>query len=469
LPTKRAERLGSPRFLSGPSIVIISLDCVRPEALGCYPQRFAPQTGKPLKARTPNLDRLAAEGCRFDQVITQAPYTPAAHASLFTGLYPPRHGVQAMRGCKLTADATTLAEIARANGYQTAAFIGADALNRCYGLQRGFDLYDDVFDRKVRNADLGYRRFGDEITAKAIHWLKGNEAGRPVFLFLHYFDAHDVPLDVAAALDRSPVGMFLTRLYRSMPGSASDRYRRLVGRLYRRYFRARRAGRAYHIRRVEEIDRHIGQLLAYLQATGLHEDTLVALVADHGDAFGEHGESGHHFFVYDTTLKVPLIIKAGPQFSGRVVSNLTRLVDVMPTLCDLAGLATAVPLEIEGVSLVPLMLGANSDLSAYSETRFERSVEDRHILTHHFNSLRTARWKLIWNRLEDSVQLFDVEHDPDELADVSDRHPGVASTMHDDLKHILGRSVPHECMTSTVMTYSEAAEIEDRLRGLGYL
>ena len=276
-------------------------------------------------------------------------------------------------------------------------------------------------------------------------------------------------MDVAAALDRSPVGMFLTRLDCSMPESAPDRYRKMVRRFYRRYFRARRAGRAYHLRRVEEIDGHVGQLLAYLRATGLYEDTLIVLAADHGDAFGEHGESGHHFFLYDTTLKVPLIVKAGARFSGRVVSSLARLVDVVPTLCDLAGLATAAPLEIEGVSLVPLMLGANSDLSAYSETRFERSVEDRYILTHHFNSLRTARWKLIRNRLEDSLQLFDVEHDPDELADVSDRRPGVVATMHDALEHILGRSVPHECIASTVMTHSEAAEIEDRLRGLGYL
>jgi choline-sulfatase len=198
------------------NVVIISLDCVRPEALGCYPQRFPLQIGRSRKARTPNLDSVAAEGCRFDQAITPAPYTPAAHASLLTGLYPPRHGIRALRGYRLVPDVATLAEIAHADGYRTAAFIGADALSRHYGLQRGFDLYDDVYDRQVRNADLGYRRFGDEITHKAIDWLTENVLGDPFFLFLHYFDAHSIPMEVAMALDRSPLTQLIDRLHRDL-------------------------------------------------------------------------------------------------------------------------------------------------------------------------------------------------------------------------------------------------------------
>jgi arylsulfatase A-like enzyme len=449
--------------------LIISLDCVRPEALGCYPSRFSSQVGGPRKARTPNLDRLAADGCRFDQAITHAPYTPAAHASLFTGLYPPRHGIRALRSYKLATEVTTLAETAHANGYQTAAFIGADALSRSYALQRGFDLYDDVYDRKVACGRLGYRRFGDEVTAKTVDWLERNQTGHPFFLFVHYFDAHDVSMDVAMARDRSLAGVFLAYLYRNRPRFVPTQYRKLVDRLCQRYFRRRRAGLAYHLKKVCEIDHYVGKLLAYLRANDLYDDALIVLTADHGDAFGEHGEIGHRYFLYDTTLRVPLIVKAGPQSVRCIVSGLVRLVDVVPTVHELAGLNYALPPDLDGVSLVPLMRGGVSDRSAYSETRYVRIDGNVQTLTHHFNSLRTNKRKLIWDRLTDGLQLFDVEGDRDELVDVSSQHPDLVAAMREELVRILSRSVSAERMDSTVMTDSELAEIDERLRALGYL
>ncbi|MBN1953994.1 MAG: sulfatase [Anaerolineae bacterium] len=446
-----------------PNLVLISLDCVRPDSLSCY----NPAAGKPGPT-SPQIDRLAAEGVRFTQAISQAPYTPASHASLFTGLYPPRHGIRAMMDYRMAAGVTTLAEVARAHGYQTAAFVGADAMSRDYGLQRGFDVYDDRFEQRVANWKLGYRRFGDEVTGQAIDWLQAAAAERPFLLFLHYFDAHSVPIDVAADLDSSSLGQLLARLHRGAR-SAPRPYRRLVGALYRRYFRSRRCGRKYQLRQVREIDHYLGQLFDHLRAAGRYDDTVVVITADHGDAFGEHGETGHRHFLYDTTLRVPLILRARPQFAGRVFPHLARLVDVMPTLCDLADIPLDPALDLDGVSLLPALSGETPpDLNAYSETRHERSFEEQEHLIRHFNSLRSEKWKLIWDRLDDSQQLYDLQADPGELQDVASQHPDVVAALQAELQAVLDRAVAPERI-SEALDESDRTQVEERLRALGYL
>ena len=163
------------------NLVIISLDCVRPEALGCYPQTYPFRASFPHGARTPTIDRLCADGNRFDNAISHVPFTPASHASLLTGMIPPRHGIRTILGSQLNDQATSLAEILADHGWQCGAVVGAQALSRDYGLARGFHFYDDDIQTGLANWILGQRREAFDVSDRAIKWLEDIDADVPFF------------------------------------------------------------------------------------------------------------------------------------------------------------------------------------------------------------------------------------------------------------------------------------------------
>ena len=284
------------------SALLITLDTTNPEALSCYGGAAA----------TANLDRLAAEGIVFENARTVAPLTLPAHASMLTGLVPLRHSVRRNGDTVLPESATTLAERARGAGYRTAAFVAAVVLDPNFGLDQGFELYDAPPTPEDVEEHLGASRSAREIVDRALEWLE-DEREQPFFLWLHFYDPH-FPYD--------PPEECRTR-------AGGDRY----------------------LGEVLAVDDEIGRLVRALEEEGRLERTCVVVAADHGEGHGRHGEETHGAFVFDSTLRVPLIVRpAGGGGAGTRSQALASVVDVYPTLVRALGLGE--PGEVDGRDLL---------------------------------------------------------------------------------------------------------------------
>lgn len=287
----------------GSNLLLVTLDTTRADRLGCYGH---------TAARTPTLDALAREGLLFRQAATTAPITLPAHASLLTGLYPRRHGVRHNGEFRLGAEHGTLAEDLGAAGYETAAFVSAFVLDARYGLDQGFEHYDDrVTAEPTATFPVGtVERPAPVVTDAAIDWLQQRSPHRPFFAWVHYFDPH--------APYQAP---------RPFAGGAT----------------------AYDDE-IAFVDHHLGRLLAGLAALGAQQRTLVVVVGDHGEGLGEHGEATHAFFVYDSVMRVPLIVSQPGVLDPAEIAAPVSIVDLVPTLLDLLGVA-ARERATDGVSL----------------------------------------------------------------------------------------------------------------------
>ncbi|HVN40349.1 MAG TPA: sulfatase, partial [Myxococcota bacterium] len=269
-------------------IVLVTIDTLRADHIGCYGL---------ASAHTPTLDRLAAEGVRYEVALSPAPLTLPSHTTIMTGLDPDRHGVRHNSVFSLDPAVPTLAERLHARGYATAAFVGAFVLDRRFGLARGFDVYDDHFgDRRSSLVGFAERRAGD-VTDAFQRWLAA--APPRFFVWLHYYDAH-------ASYD-PPEGFKLSFPYDLYSGE------------------------------IAYVDAQLGRALEALSARFDPAGTLVLVTSDHGESLGEHGELSHSYGVYEATQRVPLVAR-GPGFTGgRVAHELARLADVTPTLLAEAG------------------------------------------------------------------------------------------------------------------------------------
>jgi choline-sulfatase len=283
---------------------LISIDTTRADRLGCY--GFA-------GGSTPNLDRWASAGVLFENAVTPAPVTLPAHTSLLTGLLPRHHGVRDNGIYRVPDDVPTLASALRQAGYDTAAVVGSAILDRQYGLGRGFERYDD----SVGQGGLAIaERNAGAVTDAAMATARGLR--KPYFLFVHYFDPH-------AAYDP--------------PAPFSERFR---DDLYEG--------------EIAYVDEQIGRLRGALDGLGLLEGTVVVVVSDHGESLGEHGESTHGVFLYQSTLHVPLIVVAPGRWpAGKRIASLASLTDVAPTLLEMAGQTP--PSGLDGRSLAGAVAG----------------------------------------------------------------------------------------------------------------
>lgn len=350
LPLGGAPAGAEPAAAGPPSVLLLTLDTTRADALGAY--------GGGRGARTPVLDRLAARGVRWAQAITPTPLTLPAHASLFTGLLPPEHGVRANGSDALAREVPTLAEAYGSRGYATAGFVASTVLDRNFGLARGFGRYGDRITHNVRMAR--------EMTDAALEWLGRQGAGKPLFLWVHYYDPH---------APYSPPGM-------DPKAPAAQRY----------------AGE------VAFMDREIGRLLAALP--GGAGRWLIAAVGDHGESLGEHGEPDHGIFLYHCTLHVPLLL-AGPGVPrGKVVAEAVSTRRLASTLLRLTGPGkAALPFGRPLPGLPALDSGAASPV--YAETRYPLTAYGWSPLEAVFD----GRFKLI---VAPRPELYDLAADPGE-------------------------------------------------------
>jgi choline-sulfatase len=304
--SRPAVRSHSTSANTSPSLLLITIDTLRPDALGWVSGRNA----------TPAIDSLAREGFRFPAAVSPVPLTLPAHASILTGLLPRRHGVRA-NGQILGDSIPTLAEALRSRGYATAAFISGYPLQKVFGLDRGFQRYDDTLPAARGE---GLERSASDTTTAALAWL--HRAKPPWFLWVHYYDPHDPYTPPPAFRRPGPRGA-----YDGEVSYTDSEIRGLVGAL-----------------------------------DGSKTDALTILAGDHGEGLEDHGERAHGFFIYDTTLLVPMIIR----FPGRVPAGESReparLMDIVPTALEL--LEVAPIRNIDGISLVPTLSGRRQTIPA---------------------------------------------------------------------------------------------------------
>jgi len=301
------------------NILLITLDTTRADRLGCYGY---------ARAQTPHLDRLADEGVRFARADSPVPLTLPAHASIMTGTSPLFHRVRNNGNYSLPPPALTLAEIFKARGYTTAAFIASFTLDSRFGLDQGFDHFDDrLGDPAVIKGAYSERR-AEEVFRAFSAWFSKNGRDK-FFAWIHFYDPH-MPYDPPEP-------------FKSTPGL--DTYDGEIA----------------------NVDLYVGKILETLETASIREDTLVAVVGDHGEAFGEHGEFGHGVFCYEETLAVPFILAdPGRLPARRIVSDRVGLIDLFPTVLDFCKID--VPPSVQGISLLPLI---EKDISADRPHYFE--------------------------------------------------------------------------------------------------
>jgi arylsulfatase A-like enzyme len=406
------------------NVVLITLDTVRADALGAYGQTLA---------TSPNLDRLAAEGVLFEQASASAPSTLPSHATIMTGQFQLSHGVRGNAGYVLPDDNVTLAETFRARGYRTAAEVAAPVLGAKTGIGQGFDRFRDLDAAGVERirteiADAGgpartlvlEERAAEDITRSAKIFITRNRQ-RPFFLWLHYFDPHELYLP-------------------------------------RREFQAQLPNHPYHAE-ILYTDQQIGRLIRHIEELGLRERTLVVIVSDHGEGLGEHGEESHAYYLYESTLRVPLLFW-GPERlpAGLRVGALVRTADVAPTVLALAGIPA--PPEMHGTSLLPLMSGERDDLDlpAYGESVEIAALFDASVL----RSLRLGAWKYV-HQIE--PELYDIGSDPGETRNLASARPEKVAEMRERLERLVaaGAATPDD---AAVVVDQEVAR---RLQALGYV
>jgi arylsulfatase A-like enzyme/thioredoxin-like negative regulator of GroEL len=407
-----------------PNVLLVTFDTTRADRIGCYGNQ---------RIETPTLDGLAREGIRFANAMSTAPITAPSHSTILTGRYPIAHGFRDNGLFILGEEQVTLAEILRENGYATAAAVGAFPLIARFGLNQGFDLFDDHLtgafeDYTGQRAVAKDRLFFDErraaqVNEAVIPWLSENAGKRPFFTWVHYFDPHQ---------PHEPESPWAETY-------ADDLYNGEI---------------AY-------ADAKLGYLLEHLRRLGELDRTLVVMTADHGEGLGDHGEVTHALLAYNSTLHVPLIIRPpqGVEPRGVVVEHRVGTVDLTPTIVDLLGLEPSD--TFQGRSLAPLWRDPSAPpprTPHYAENLSPR-------LSHGWGELRVlfdGSYKYIHGP---RPELFDLARDPAELHDLAADEPDTAAAMRTRLQAFLDRySVSG---VSTVEDLDE--ETRRRLAALGYI
>ena len=389
-----------------PNLLLISLDTLRADALGCYGNQ---------RALTPVLDALAARGLRFERAYSPSPWTLPAHATMFTGLEPGRHGVLGDRA-RLASSLPTLAERLLDAGYRTGAFTGAGYMHEGFGLLRGFEDVD------CRGGSLA------QIAPRASHWLIPKE--RSWFLFLHCYDAHTA---TAGTLPYASDDDLRRRFVRAIPQSMMGRAEVLERMMLHGSAPAEEVDvlRGLYDAAVATMDRRLGAWLDWAEREGHLENTYVCVVSDHGEGFFEHGFVGHSSALYDEMLHVPWIV-AGPGIEPGVVRDAVGLRDLAPTLLSLLGLE---PLEVaDGLALV----SPEGSTPPPADRILSARMDDRDVAW--VQSMRERGWdpslqaiavrrgerkRIQWLDSEES-QEFDLVGDPAELTPLADTAAGGA-------------------------------------------
>jgi arylsulfatase len=452
-PRQPAASAGAPAAPELPSIVLVSIDSLRADALGC---------GGSARDTSPFLDELAARGVRFANAVSTTSWTLPAHAALFTGLWDSTHGL-VDNGLRLSDDHLTLAELLRARGYATAGFYGGPYLHPTFGLAQGFEQWTSCMSR-TETSDASARiaagspRSGAHAdvtgprTREAVaRWA--DQARAPFFLFVHLWDVH---------YDYLPPHEYVERFDPGYAGLVDGRD--VMGPRVRADSpeRDRAHLRALYDAEVRFTDDVVRGICGDLEQRGLLADTVVIVTADHGEEFFEHRGKGHQRTLYDEVVRVPLIVAGPGVAAGRVVAEQVRLIDLFPTIAGLTGSATE-PLAVQGRDLGPFLRGEEGGAA---DALLELLVDGRRE-----RGLRLAQGsKVLFDGATGAAELFDLALDPGEL-----RALGAGARGLDEALEALRRSTASAERFRELLGARPAGaamvpeDVLGRLRELGYV
>jgi len=376
------------------TVVLITVDTFRADYL---------DSGK---TKTPNIDRLISNGVFFQNTVSAVPYTLPSHASILTGLLPPEHSIRDNSGFVLPKNVPTMADYFHQAGYRTGAFIGAYPLDSRFGLDRGFDFYDDSYPVMNQHSEMTMpERSAEAVTSAALQWVESHKDNR-IFIWVHYYDAH-FPYNPPA------------------PFRSSDLY----------------AGE------LEYVDSQIGRLLNELPA-----NSRIILTSDHGEGLGDHQERTHGIFAYESTMRVPLIISP---FAQQKIETRVRLIDVLPTLLDLESISTQE--RFDGASLLPLMKGKSTDIP---DSYFEALPMNLNAGWAPLKGFYSGQFKYI--QLP-QPELYDLKQDPHETKNLCQDQD--ACTQWNSKFSVFIKNFPGV----SSKRLSVDAETKEKLQALGYL
>jgi arylsulfatase A-like enzyme/Flp pilus assembly protein TadD len=392
-----------------PNVILITIDTVRADHIGCYGARGV---------STPTIDGLARDGIVFDRAIAQVPLTFPSHAAIMTGLYPFQNGAQDFTSPPLDPRFRTIAQALREHGYSTGAVVSSFALDHSWGLARGFDFYDDAFSQEsYKKRDLGLvERKAEESVTHALSWLR-KAPKRPFFLWLHLYDPHS-PYDPPEP------------------------------------FRSRFADHPYD-GEIAYADQQLGRLIEWLKSARLYDRTLVIVASDHGESLGDHGEKEHGFFLYNSTLRVPLIVKppAKSEYKAGRVPDPAELLGIPATILRIAGLDDPM------TKLAPALLGSKGEpRAAYSETFYPFNSFGWSPL----HSLESGRFHFID---APAAELYDELKDPEEQNNLASQQSATVAVLREKLNAILQADSYRPASGTATGLSPEAVE---KLRALGY-
>ena len=394
-----------------PSILLITLDTTRADHLEPYGAS---------NVETPALSRLADNGIVFEQAVATSPVTAPAHASLLTGLYPPRHGVRNNSTHYLPEEFPTLAELLSEAGYRTAAFVSTVILERRYGLDQGFEVYDDDIRSSAAHSErrMTVERPASETADRALRWLDALDGDEPYFLWIHFYDPH-IPYSPPSPWAES---------YRDRPYDGEIAY----------------------------MDSQIGRLLQHPRAAA--DEVIVMAIGDHGESLGEHGEKTHGLLVYDSTLRVPWILKLPDGPAGVRIAEPISQVDLVPTIAELVNLDPDNDADaLDGRSLIPLLRGENG-----TDVRLLFSESEVPFFAYGWSPLRTVRQGTTKFIDAPVKELYDLSRDPGETRNLATEHTADVRRLAAEIE---SWAVRHDTADSAVTVDSETAAM---LHVLGY-
>jgi choline-sulfatase len=409
------SRPESPPRTSGKitSVLFITIDTLRADRIGIYGAK---------NVETPNIDRLAREGAWARHSTVHVPLTRPSHISMFTGRYPAEHGIRDNVAPTLGADVPVLAELFQRAGFATAAFVSSVVLTRQSGLARGFDTYSDAFEIGEDDARFlnTIQKRGDIAAGEATAWIKERQK---FFAWVHLYDPHD-PYEP--------------------PGRYAVAY----------------ADRPYD-GEVAWSDELVGRLVGALRDSQRLDNTLVVVTSDHGEGLGEHGEDVHGYFLYESTLHVPLVFRGPGVLAGTRVETLTRSVDLFPTLLELAGIPEGDAPNRAGRSLVPALRGGRlQDEPAFAESLLPLV----HFGWSDLRMVRDGRWKYI---LAPRPELYDLDRDPAESHNLAEQEPARARALRAGLEGRL--RAEKQAASGDAARASVPPDLLEKLGALGYL
>ncbi|MGA1826164.1 MAG: sulfatase-like hydrolase/transferase, partial [bacterium] len=418
------------------NVLFISIDTLRADFLGCYGND---------DIKTPNIDTLAQEGLLYTNAYTPVPVTLPSHTTMMTGQYPIGHGIRNNGTFRVKKESYTLAEMFKSMGYETGAFIGAFVLDSRFGLEQGFDVYDDKMDTAAENMSFVYNeRRAETVVNSAIAWLQEKKE-KPFFLWMHCFDPH-APYNPPPPFNE--------------PATATTKQD------------LRENSQKNYSGEIAYTDHCLGNLFKEMKNMGIYDNTLICFTADHGESLYQHGEPSHAIFIYDTTLHVPLIFHYPAKIKkATVMKKNVSLVDIFPTILDLLdiGLKNS---DLQGHSILPESIDPRGEDFEEDIYRLKEEqpmyCETFYPLYNHkwspLEGVRTREWKYI---RAPKPELYSLISDPNELTNLHDEMPEQANKMVALLEKVQVKFSHSDGDESNEMVMD--SDTRARLESLGYI